>query len=1343
MIEIMSDDGNQAIISRSTGDINISFVDLRSIKAEMGNGKNFLAYHSIDAGNNTNCNITSDSRDMYWVNNSGDWSDTLHWTSSPMSNDADCVPIRFDNVFFDNSSFIANDTVNVDLQNVSCTNMSWVTSDPAVFANLQGNSNLHVYGSLLMSGTMTNLFEGEVFFRDSLGGKSIESNGVGFKGDIHFIGKGSWGLLDSLNVDNALYFKNGTLFSNNNTINTGVFLSDTSSLRTINFGSSVINLNNPGYSWSLNDTNLVFNAGTSKINVNYNGGIFYNYGGDTLDFYNVDFNGSAGTARIHTDASAATYARFHKVVFSSNGQILNGSNSFDTISLFPGSYYEFPVSKTQTVNYDIWPSGTCEGPVLLQSASNGSQAFLETTDTLRLQYASIRDINAQGDAVYQAGNSVDLGNNTGWDTIVNSAPGKLFWVGGSGNWGDPLHWDTISGGFGGHCIPSSYDTVIFDNLSFTGESQFVKVDQNNAFAHTMIWTEENLKPEFSGASSAFYLRLYGSLKFMPDVDFTFPGLIYFEARDTGQVINTTGVKFHNSNNHVYFNGLGSWTLQDSLNLGHSKANKNNIYFVHGSLKTNGQYVNSYDFQSNYSFVRELDMGSSHFDIYNNWYVNGSNLQMPLNNSLIEIDTGYLKHRYGFGLNYNSVLMNSDAPGQFIEVNYTDSIHFNDVLFLSDGIFKGINGSVTAEKVFFMGNGQVNVNSASNVNIFSIDSLIFKGTGELFGNDTVNYTSFDSTGLIDGNGIYTSTNFLHNGDISGSNVFDTLSFSPGYSYQLEGGATQIIIDEWDIKGNNCQPIGLSSTSSLLANVEKASGFVQGEIIEMNKIKALGGAQFDAGFFSTDIDNSNEGWIFKELPFYYNLGNDTVFLEGDTIYICASYFNGNNTTSYTWRDCDTGGILGTDSCLMVTENGYYCLTVDYNEGEGCSRFDTIYVGCSLDLLYDVTNVSCNGFKDGAIELDVPNGTAPYDISWYNNGSLVGTTQNIDSLFSGAYVVSIEDVQKCNSTDTVFVTQPEILLFDYLSDNSCFEEGNGRIELDINGGTEPYDISWSNGLNTPEITDLEAGVYQVTVTDAKQCPDVIEDIVIEELDPLQFNLIGNNLLCFNDGSGYVEIADLTGGTGFYSDFEWLKDGEYYSSGQVLDTLQIGKYLVMVSDDYGCNSTDSIELFQPDTLSLFLNAQPGVVELGSIELTVDGGTMPYYYLWSTGAETQNVDPLGGGYYSVLVTDDNGCKTLDSIFVEVRFRVLAPTAFTPNGDGLNDLFFVRGLGTDLISFDLNIYDRWGSVVFTTNDILEGWNGRFLNVGEKQPKEAYIWTVSLEYSSGEKISDKGNITLLQ
>jgi gliding motility-associated-like protein len=134
---------------------------------------------------------------------------------------------------------------------------------------------------------------------------------------------------------------------------------------------------------------------------------------------------------------------------------------------------------------------------------------------------------------------------------------------------------------------------------------------------------------------------------------------------------------------------------------------------------------------------------------------------------------------------------------------------------------------------------------------------------------------------------------------------------------------------------------------------------------------------------------------------------------------------------------------------------------------------------------------------------------------------------------------------------------------------------------------------------------------------------------------------------------------------------------------------------------------------------------------------------LWSTGATTQNVDPLGGGYYSVRVTDGNGCQNIDSIFVEVRFRILAPTAFSPNGDNLNDVFFLKGLGTDLVSFELNIYDRWGEIVFKTNDILEAWNGNLYNNGEPQPKEVYTWTASLEYSSGEKIADKGNVTLLR
>jgi gliding motility-associated-like protein len=1345
LIELRPTGNSQAIIAKNSGDINVSFVGLRSIKAEMGSGNSFNASHSIDMGNNTNCNITYDSRDMYWINNTGKWSDTLHWDSSPPDVDADCVPVRYDNVFFDNASFGGQDTVKVDLLNISCSDMTWTTSDDVVFSNEIENPKLHIYGSVTMAQSMTNEFDGEVFFRDSLGGKSIESNGVTWLKDVHFYGPGSWALLDSLTIDATLYFRNGTLFSNDNTVTCNTFRSDTSSFREINLGSSVFNvkLRNPVPSWSLNDTNLVFNAGTSNIMLPQGSSTLYSYGGDTISYYNVGFLSELGIGYLKTDVVSETYAKFHKVVFGSNAKIL-GSNSYDTISLTPGCFYELPVGQTQTVNCDIWPSGVCDGPVLLQSVSNGSQAFLKTSDTLLIEYTSIRDINVLDEAVYIAENSVDLGNNTGWDTITNSAPGKLFWVGGDGKWSDPLHWDTISGGLGGHCIPTPYDTVVFDNLSFLAESQIVKVDQNNAFAHSMIWTEQDMKPEFADTvNTIHYLRLYGSLEFMPDVDFTFRGNIYFEARDTGQIINTTGVKFHNTYNSIFFSGLGGWKLFDSLNLGHSKAKKNRIYFMHGKLNTNGHYVKSYDFYSSNSFVRELIMDTSYIDIYNNWIVYGNNLEIPLNGSLIEIDTGYMKHLYGDGLKYNSVHMASDAPGQYILVNSADSVGFNDVVFSSDGVFKGQNGSVAANSVYFSQNGKINESNTSYPNVFSIDSLLFKGAGELYGDDTVNYTSFDSTGLINGSGIYTNTLFHNNGDIYGQNVFDTLSFFPGYFYQLEGDATQTIIDEWNIRGNNCQPIGLNSTNSSLAIVEKDTGFVFGELIEMNLIKALGGATFDAGYFSTDINHSNEGWFFNELPFRYNLGNDTSFVEGDTIYLCAEYFNGNNSTSYIWRDCDSGGIIGVDSCLMVTEGGNYCLEVNYNEGGGCTKFDTIYAGCTLELLFDVTGVSCNGFTDGAVDLAVQTGTAPFDVYWYNEGNLISTSQNIANLSSGTYVISIEDGRKCTSNDTVLVIQPDSLLLGYVAQNSCFESDNGRIELDITGGTKPYDITWLDGSDSAVVLGLPPGQYQVVVSDTNQCPAVTENIVIDEWDAIDFSITGHDLLCFNDSSGFIEISGISGGTGVYSDFGWMKDGGFYGIGQILDTLLTGKYIATVTDDFGCSRSDSVMIFQPDSIELFLNAQPGLVELGSIELEVEGGTLPYSYLWSTGAITQNVDPLGGGYYSVVVTDGNGCRNIDSIFVEVRFRILAPTAFSPNGDDLNELFFVKGLGTDLVSFELIIYDRWGDMVFKTNDIHEGWNGRLFNNGEEQPVEVYIWTASLEYSSGEKIADKGNISLLR
>ncbi len=305
------------------------------------------------------------------------------------------------------------------------------------------------------------------------------------------------------------------------------------------------------------------------------------------------------------------------------------------------------------------------------------------------------------------------------------------------------------------------------------------------------------------------------------------------------------------------------------------------------------------------------------------------------------------------------------------------------------------------------------------------------------------------------------------------------------------------------------------------------------------------------------------------------------------------------------------------------------------------------------------------------------------------------------------------------------------------------NGMISLNITGGTEPYFFSWSNDSTMATMSGLSAGTYDVIVDDANDCPSINESIDIIELDEIEFNIEGYDLLCYQDSSGSIDLLNLSGGTGNYNDYLWYKNDIFYANSQNLDTLLAGEYELMIVDDFGCNASKNIVINQPDELILHLEGINGNISLGAIDLTVTGGTLPYSYLWSTGETTEDVDPLGGGVYTVEVTDDNLCKSTENIFVEVHYRIYAPTAFSPNGDGINDEFHVFGLGTDLREFELTIFNRWGQIVFETQDVNDYWNGKLNNTSEILPVDVYTWQAIISYSTGEQIIDNGNVSLLK
>jgi len=1348
MIAISSSGSEPAFIAKSNGNIQISFASLRSVHAQVAPPYQFMALNSVDDGNNNGVNFSMQSRDLYWVNGSGDWTDTTRWISLPFNEDSDCAPMPFDNVFFNEDSFPdLADTVSVNLPLVKVNNMTWSGEKDPVFYNTVSPSAMEIYGSLQFTVKMQNYYDGVIHFMDTLGGRSIKTSHRKFLNDLVFMGEnGGWVIYDTLNTDGSIYFMKGDLFTQGHYISCFTFRSDSAFLRTLSLDTSVIQVkgSNAGVSWSLNNEFLEFDAGTSRIEISALDGSLVTIGEDTVQYNDIAFMRNTGIGRVKTEPD--TYSVFRKVEFMSNGGI-SGSNTYDTLAFSPGCHYDLPPGATQTILGDIYPSGVCEGPVLLKSSTNGQQAGLfKSSDTLLIKSAALRDINAYGGAVFIAQMSVDLGNNSGWDTIAVTAPGKLFWVGGTGDWSAVSHWSTTSGGAGGECIPTPFDTVIFDQNSFSAVNQYVNIDLNNAFAGYMDWSSAGFIPEFKGNINTSWLRIYGSLKLNPDMIFTYPGFISFESSHPEETILLEGVKLHNINNSVFFDGIGGeWTLLDSLQLGQSTSNRNSLFYYNGTLNTNSQFIDCYGFYSNRPNIRNFHPGSSHFDVYQEWNIHGENLALADNNSRITLTNGNFIHRYGDFAPYYDISFYSESNNQYLLTQNVNDVLFRHVLFESpSGRIYGNNCNVIGKTAIFNGEGFVNTSNGNNVNVYVLDSLIFNSTGHIFGKDTVNHLLiFSDQGNITGNGFYAHALFLNDGIIQGNNIFDTLSFNPPFTYQLGSQNIQAISDQFNVTGNHCEYIILKSTTDNPAEVFKESGFVQGNFIEMTNISATGDAEFDAGQFSIDVGNSNDGWLFHDPSLNYKLVSDSSFQQGDTVYLCADNFGGNSTTTYEWKNCDTGEILGSDSCLAVSHKGTYCLTAFYDEGGGCEKLDTITIGCHLLLSLETTDISCYGFEDGSVQVIVEVGEEPFNIHWFNSGVLFSDSMIIENLQPGMYNYQIEDAEGCHSSGYVTIDQPEEMLLAYAALDACYEADNGSISLEITGGTEPYVFEWAHGATMSELIGLSPGTYQVTVSDLNSCPEVTQIIIIHEIQELKFALLGTDLMCFNDQSGDILITGLEGGTGIYSIYFWYKDGYFYSETMDISGLQSGYYELVITDDRGCLGNNGIFITQPDPLDLKLESLKEAIELGSIDLTVTGGTPPYMYLWNTGALTEDIDPLGGGLYTVDVTDHNLCKATESIFVEVHYRVFAPTAFSPNGDGVNDTFSLFGMGTDLKDFHLTIFNRFGQVVYESKNVNEGWNGRLMNSGAPLPSEVYTWQTHITYVGGESIVDSGNITLLR
>ena len=357
----------------------------------------------------------------------------------------------------------------------------------------------------------------------------------------------------------------------------------------------------------------------------------------------------------------------------------------------------------------------------------------------------------------------------------------------------------------------------------------------------------------------------------------------------------------------------------------------------------------------------------------------------------------------------------------------------------------------------------------------------------------------------------------------------------------------------------------------------------------------------------------------------------------------------------------------------------------DASGCSfTSPTITVGEALALAVTtsiVTDVDCNGGSSGAIDITVDGGTIPYLYLW-SNGE---TTQNITDLSADDYSVEITDANGCTLTSPTFtVAEPDVLVVTsvVVVNVLCNGDNNGSIDIEVDGGVTSYSYLWSNGEITQDISDLMAGDYIVVITDANGCE--LEATVTVNQPAAIFEALPpaiTNISCNGEIDGAIDIT-IQGGTLPY-DILWSNGDDT----EDISDLAPGDYTYIVTDNNGCAfDSETITVVEPDVLSesAVSSDAPCLGEAtGSIDLSVAGGTLPYTYVWSNGANSEDIDELFAGDYSVEITDVNGCTLTSATYTvgEPATELTATIAITDEssvgaGDGSATVTASGGDGT-------------------------------------------------------------------
>ena len=492
---------------------------------------------------------------------------------------------------------------------------------------------------------------------------------------------------------------------------------------------------------------------------------------------------------------------------------------------------------------------------------------------------------------------------------------------------------------------------------------------------------------------------------------------------------------------------------------------------------------------------------------------------------------------------------------------------------------------------------------------------------------------DSISIIVGN----ITNVLCKTDTTGNAIISVTGGSPTYSYLWSDGSTNQNLN--NVPAGNYSVIvsdlNTCSNTQTLIITEPATPIIINSLVGTS-VSCFGG----------------------------NNGNITATVSGGV----APY-------SYAWFN-STG--IQLSSSINIANNliadTYQLIATDSN---GCSTSQPMVINepaAPINATFITSDVSCSGGNNGTINMTTTGGSIPYNSYNWSNGTTLEDNLNV---FSGTHIITITDSKLCVYSDTIIINEPtdSLSIPNFSTVNIlCFSDATGNVDITPFGGTVPYNYSWSSGQNTEDINNVVAGNYFVTVTDTNGCITIESYLLTEPTNPLNTTNTFVNVSCFGGADGSIDLT-VTGGTSPYS-YQWSNQDSLILSTTQQDIfgLEFGVYTVLITDTNGCQIYSSITITEPSApVSSSITATAVncfAARDGSINLTPNGGTIPYTFLWSNGDFTEDLTGLPTGWFNVVITDSNLCTSTDSIFISEPSAPLSASTITSNvncnggGDG-------------------------------------------------------------------------------